>query len=121
MPGCARRPLYPSAVLTASGTAIAPRKRRRIALVGALLAVALPTAYGCDGGWSGNGVSGEISFLVFGEPEELEAYRSVVEEFRTREANVTVNLIEASDRADLLARLSTSFAGGSPPDLFLLN
>ncbi len=34
---------------------------------------------------------------------------------------MTVKLIEASDRDDLLARLSTSFAGGSPPDLFLLN
>jgi multiple sugar transport system substrate-binding protein len=32
-----------------------------------------------------------------------------------------VKLIEASDRDDLIARLSTSFAGGTPPDLFLLN
>jgi multiple sugar transport system substrate-binding protein len=32
-----------------------------------------------------------------------------------------VQLIEASDREDLLSRLSTSFAGGSPPDLFLVN
>jgi multiple sugar transport system substrate-binding protein len=30
-------------------------------------------------------------------------------------------MIEASDRDDLIARLSTSFAGGTPPDLFLLN
>ena len=30
-------------------------------------------------------------------------------------------LIEASDRDDLIARLSTSIAGGSPPDVFLLN
>jgi multiple sugar transport system substrate-binding protein len=114
--------LYPSRVLTASGTASAPRRRGwRIALVGALLAVALPAAYGCDGGNSGNEVSGEISFIVFGEPEELEAFRNVVDAFRTLEPSVSVNLIEASDRADLLARLSTSFAGGSPPDLFLLN
>ena len=34
---------------------------------------------------------------------------------------MNVNLVEASDRDDLLARLSTSFAGGDPPDLFLLN
>ena len=32
-----------------------------------------------------------------------------------------MSLIEASDRDDLIARLSTSFAGGTPPDLFLLN
>ena len=49
------------------------------------------------------------------------AYRNVVKAFRKVEPKVTVNLIEASDRDDLLARLSTSFAGGNPPDLFLLN
>jgi multiple sugar transport system substrate-binding protein len=114
--------LYPSPVLTASGTASAPKRRgRRIALVGALVAVALPAASGCAGGSGGNDASGEISFLVFGEPEELKAFRSVIRAFRTREPSVTVNLIEASDRSDLLARLSTSFAGGSPPDVFLLN
>ena len=32
-----------------------------------------------------------------------------------------MQLIEASDRDDLIARLSTSIAGGSPPDLFLIN
>jgi multiple sugar transport system substrate-binding protein len=32
-----------------------------------------------------------------------------------------VKLIEASDREDLIARLSTSIAGGAPPDVFLLN
>ena len=32
-----------------------------------------------------------------------------------------MKLIEASDRDDLLARLATSFAGGTPPDVFLLN
>jgi multiple sugar transport system substrate-binding protein len=37
------------------------------------------------------------------------------------EPEIRVRLVEASDREDLLARLSTSFAGGSPPDLFLLN
>jgi multiple sugar transport system substrate-binding protein len=66
-------------------------------------------------------VSGDISFLVFGEPEELEAFRNVVSAFKEIQPNVTVNLVEASDRDDLLARLATSFAGGTPPDLFLLN
>jgi multiple sugar transport system substrate-binding protein len=66
-------------------------------------------------------VSGEISFMTFGEPEEIQAYRDLIAAFKQAEPNVTVNLIEASDRADLLARLSTSFAGGTPPDLFLIN
>ncbi|MGH7425487.1 MAG: sugar ABC transporter substrate-binding protein, partial [Candidatus Methylomirabilales bacterium] len=70
---------------------------------------------------TGRGVSGELSFLVFGEPEELKAYRNVIRSFRSIEPDVDITLIVASDRDDLLARLSTSFAGGSPPDLFLLN
>ena len=32
-----------------------------------------------------------------------------------------MQLVEASDRQDLLARLSTSFAAGDPPDVFLIN
>jgi multiple sugar transport system substrate-binding protein len=77
---------------------------------------------GGDGNTAPNpGGSDEISFLVFGEPEELQAYRNLIDGFKEAEPDVTVNLIEASDRTDLLARLSTSFAGGNPPDLFLLN
>jgi len=74
-----------------------------------------------DGGGSDGDLSGEVSFLVFGEPEELKAFRNVVTSFKKIEPDVTVKLVEASDRDDLLARLSTSFAGGTPPDLFLLN
>ena len=66
-------------------------------------------------------MSGEVRFLVFGEPEEIRAYRDVIRQFEREQEDVGVTLIEASDREDLLARLSTSFAGGSPPDLFLLN
>ena len=87
----------------------------------ALLVAALAACGGDDGGTGEGEVSGEVSFLVFGEPEELKAFRGVVDGFEKVEPDVTVKLIEASDRDDLLARLSTSFAGGSPPDLFLLN
>jgi len=65
--------------------------------------------------------TGRIRFMVFGEPEELRAYRNVVKAFREVEPRVAVKLIETSDREDLLARLSTAFAGGTPPDVFLLN
>jgi multiple sugar transport system substrate-binding protein len=70
-------------------------------------------ACGGDGG-------GEVRFLVFGEPEEIRAYRELISAYRERDEG-DVRLIEASDREDLLARLSTSFAGGTPPDVFLLN
>ena len=59
--------------------------------------------------------------MTFGEPEEIKAYRTLVSSFEKQNKDIDVKLIEASDRSDLLARLSTSFAGGTPPDLFLLN
>jgi multiple sugar transport system substrate-binding protein len=87
----------------------------------ALVALAL-TAASCGGGESDTGAEGgSIRFLVFGEPEELKAYRQLIDAFGERESRARVQLVEASDRDDLIARLSTSFAGGSPPDVFLIN
>jgi multiple sugar transport system substrate-binding protein len=80
--------------------------------------VAVLALGGCGGGGGGND---EIRFLVFGEPEEIKAYRTLISAYEERDDSGPVQLIEASDREDLLARLSTSFAGGSPPDLFLVN
>ena len=65
--------------------------------------------------------AGTISFMAFGDPEELEAYRQLIDAFEAAEPGVTVEFIETSDRDDLIARLSTAFAGGAPPDLFLMN
>jgi multiple sugar transport system substrate-binding protein len=91
--------------------------RKRTVLVALLLLpLALLTA-SCSGG----GASGDVRFLVFGDPAELRAFRNVVAVFRKLEPEITVTLVEASDRDDLIARLSTSFAGGEPPDLFLIN
>jgi multiple sugar transport system substrate-binding protein len=82
-------------------------------------------AAGCggDGGGPSGGdeVRGTVRFMAFGDPEELRAFRNVIKAFKDVEPRVTVQLIEASDRDDLLARLATGFAGGSPPDTFLIN
>lgn len=69
----------------------------------------------------GSGAADSVSLLVFGEPEELAAYRALGAAYAETGAATQVQLIEASDRDDLLTRLSTSFAGGEPPDLFLIN
>ena len=89
----------------------------RSARICVILAVLPLLAASCGAGSS----SGEIRFLVFGEPEELKAFREVVAAYGEVEPEVEVQLIEASDRDDLIARLSTSIAGGRPPDLFLIN
>jgi len=90
--------------------------RHLIAL--SLLLLALVAAAGCGG--SGDG-GGPVRFLVFGDPEEINAYRELVRAYQEQDSEAEVQLIEASDRTDLIARLSTSIAGGSPPDLFLMN
>jgi multiple sugar transport system substrate-binding protein len=100
-----------------AAVAIAARIRRNLAALLLVTVVVASTATACAGGEA----SGTVRFLVFGEPAELQAFRSVVREFRQVEPDVTVKLVEASDRDDLIARLSTSFAGGQPPDLFLIN
>jgi multiple sugar transport system substrate-binding protein len=88
---------------------------RRLGSLAAALLVVLTLA-GCGGG-----EPDEVRFLVFGDPEEIQAYRTLISAYERRDDAGPVQLIEASDREDLLSRLSTSFAGGSPPDLFLVN
>ena len=72
-------------------------------------------------GGSDEGSSGSVRFLVFGDPAEINAYRTLIEAFQEEEPDIDVQLVEASDRDDLIARLSSSIAGGAPPDLFLMN
>jgi multiple sugar transport system substrate-binding protein len=79
---------------------------------------ALVLVAGCGGAGGG---SGSVTFLVFGDPPEIRAYRTLIAAFEQEEPEIDIELIEASDREDLLTRLSTSFAGGAPPDLFLIN
>ena len=95
---------------------------RGLSLAAALLAtLSLGLASACGGSDQSSSSSGSIRFLVFGDPPEINAYRTLIKAFTQAEPDVDVQLIEASDREDLLARLSTSLAGGSPPDLFLMN
>ena len=71
------------------------------------------------------GVSAEqatrITVMVAGDAEEIEAYRAVVAGFNEGQDEVEARLIPFAERDDLILRLSTSIAGGQPPDLFLMN
>jgi len=93
-------------------------------LLAALLGATL-LATGCSGDSDGDGDSaagaGPVQLLVFGAPEELAAYRTLVDAYQRSHSGARVQLVEASDRTDLITRLSTSIAGGRPPDVFLMN
>jgi multiple sugar transport system substrate-binding protein len=83
------------------------------ALLAGLLAVLVLAATACGGAAGGDG---PVRFLVFGDPEELAAYRALATAYEKQAGgDARVRLFEASDRSDLIARLSTSIAGGSPP------
>ena len=87
------------------------------ALGAALVASLAVVAASCGGSSS----DGSIRLLAFGDPPELNAYKTMIRAFAEEEPDIDVELVEASDREDLIARLSTSLAGGTPPDLFLMN
>lgn len=105
-----------------------PRWRRALALAAALGVTAGACGTGgdgtSDGGGDGTAAPGEVvelSMLAFGSPEELLVYRDLAQAFEAENPDIRLRLVEAADRQDLATRLSTGFAGGNPPDLFLIN
>ena len=88
----------------------------------ALILVALLALTGCGGsGGGGDGPGdGKVSFQVFGDPEELAIYRAVIAGYE-KASGEKVQLIEAPDRDAHLQKLTTSFAAGRAPDVFLIN
>ena len=90
--------------------------RRGRSVVALVLVVSVAAA--CDGGQ--DGVT-RITVMVSGDPEEIEAYRAVITAFNRSQTGIDAELLPFADRDDLIVRLSTSIAGGEPPDLFLMN
>lgn len=63
----------------------------------------------------------QVRFLVWGDPPEQAAYRGVVERFETLNPDVDVEMTALPGKSDFVTRLTTDFAAGAPPDVFLLN
>jgi multiple sugar transport system substrate-binding protein len=82
-------------------------------LAGTLLA-------GCTADAAEDGAT-RVTVMVSGDPAEIDAYRAVVAGFNDSQDDVEADLLPFAERDELIARLSTSIAGGEPPDLFLMN
>lgn len=67
------------------------------------------------------GEGAPLRFVLFGDAEEVAGYRQLVRAFTDRNPDIEVTLSPVPTQDELLARLSTSFAGGRPPDVFLIN
>jgi multiple sugar transport system substrate-binding protein len=59
--------------------------------------------------------------VLFGDVHELAGYRTLVDGFTAEHPDAEVTLSPVATQDELLARLTTAFAGGQPPDVFLLN
>ena len=95
---------------------------RRSLLAAAAMFALLLAGCGSDGDEpSGGGSPDEkITFQVTGDPEETAVYRELAETYR-RETGRTVEIVEVPERDVHLAKLTTSFSAGRPPDVFLIN
>lgn len=85
----------------------------------ALVVVLGVLAAGCEPGAADR--TTRITVMVAGDPEEIDAYRAVVDAFNASQGQVDTELLPFAERDDLILRLGTSIAGGQPPDLFLMN
>ncbi|MBN2146394.1 MAG: sugar ABC transporter substrate-binding protein [Anaerolineales bacterium] len=62
-----------------------------------------------------------VSFLVFGDPEEVAAYQALVDEFKTQYPEIGLELQHVPSQGDFNTRLAADFSAGNPPDVMLLN
>lgn len=85
------------------------------------LATALTVA-GCSQGGDGpEDGPVTITVQVSGEAEETAVYSAVAEAYMEDHPDITVRVVKVPEKDDHLARLTTAFAAGDPPDLFLVN
>lgn len=62
-----------------------------------------------------------VSFMVFGDPAEYNAYQELVAAFNKSQEAVVVELTHVPSPTEYRTRLVTEFAAGSPPDVTLMN
>ena len=85
-------------------------------LILALVTVLLLSA--CGGGKPASGM--EITFMMWGAPEELAVWQQVVDDFQAATPNITVK-VDVSDWDSYWTKLNTLIAGGTPPDVFAMD
>ena len=65
--------------------------------------------------------TGEISFLVFGEPAEAKAFIDVAAGFQKENPSVKINTTAVPSQPNHLLKLATDFAAGDPPDVWVID
>ncbi len=62
----------------------------------------------------------EITFTMWGAPEELTVWQAVVDDFHAANPNITVK-VDVADWDSYWTKLNTLMAGGTPPDVFAMD
>ncbi|WP_420632044.1 ABC transporter substrate-binding protein [Candidatus Leptofilum sp.] len=62
-----------------------------------------------------------VSFMVFGDPAERQAYLDLVAAFEDAHLEINIEVTHIPSPRDYRDRLATEFAAGSPPDVTLMN
>jgi multiple sugar transport system substrate-binding protein len=91
-----------------------------VVLVGLLLvACTSPTTPDSDTGGSTDGTT-EITFMMWGAPEEQVVWQKVVDGFHTANPDINVK-VEVSDWDSYWTKLNTLVGGGTAPDVFAMD
>ncbi|MEA2572817.1 MAG: multiple sugar transport system substrate-binding protein [Chloroflexia bacterium] len=70
---------------------------------------------------AGGSLSGELTFLVFGEPAEAKAFVDVGKAFEAKYPNVKIKTTAVPSQPNHLMKLATDFAAGDPPDVWVID
>ena len=62
----------------------------------------------------------DVTFMMWGAPEEQTVWQAVVDDFHAAQPNVKVK-VEVSDWDSYWTKLNTLIAGGTPPDVFAMD
>ena len=62
-----------------------------------------------------------LSFAFWGDPAEEAAYLEVIEKFEATHPDISIEAQYTADQGDFQTKIATSFAGGTEPNIFLIN
>lgn len=70
---------------------------------------------------SGSDADGVVTLQLSAEAEEAAVYRTLIAEFERTHPGIRIRMDAIASKSDHIQKLNTLFAGGEPPDLFLVN
>jgi multiple sugar transport system substrate-binding protein len=93
---------------------------KRFSLILGLLIIGSMMLAACGGAAPSSQGPTEITFMMWGAPEELTVWQAVVDDFQKTNSNITVK-VDVSDWDSYWTKLNTLIAGNTPPDVFAMD